>query len=572
MERPCRGQIMKSLKSRVSNNRLDTHFYNIIDKMLILIIFLLVFTFILYPILAVIHKSFFPNGSFSLDLYKDILVNNKKLLKNSLFVASLSTVFSTLIALCISIYTSFSKHKIKNLVMFVLILSMISPPFISSLAYIQLFGKRGFITHTLLKLTLNPYGWKGIVIMQSLSMASLSSLMLIGSINSIDKNLLNASRDLGSDSNFALINILLPLMRPSLIVCALLSFVKSLSDFGTPMVIGGSFNVLATEIYMRIIAYSALEYASALNVLILVPSLLLFIAYRFYMKRSSNLTKASGRSSYEDLDIKIKGIPYYFITLVTFMFLIMTLLQYTSIFLSSISKFSYGKFQWTLDHIKYLRVYNSSSFIRSIVYSLIAGIFGTLLGILIAYYVERRHIIGTKTLDFISTLPYIIPGTFFGIGYILAFNNYPLELTGTAAIVVLNCIFKQLPMTTKTSSSSLSLINSDIERSAKDLGASNFHVLKDVIFPNMKSAFAIGFMNNFTSTMTTIGAIIFLIYPGQKVATVDLFDAINSGNMGVASVISSIIILITLGINIVVSKFILGRSVVKSVSSIKGAN
>lgn len=125
-------------------------------------------------------------------------------------------------------------------------------------------------------------------------------------------------------------------------------------------------------------------------------------------------------------------------------------------------------------------------------YSLIAGVVGSILGMVVAYFNERRKIPGMEFVNFISTLPYIIPGTFFCIGYILAFNNVPLALTGTAIIVVLNCVFKQIPMTTKVSSPVISQINGDIEHAAKDLGASNFYIIKDIIIANLKTAFVLG--------------------------------------------------------------------------------
>lgn len=233
-------------------------------------------------------------------------------------------------------------------------------------------------------------------------------------------------------------------------------------------------------------------------------------------------------------------------------------LQYTSIFLSAITKYNFNKMYFTLDNIRRVYEYNLSSFGRSIIYSLITGLIGSLIGIFICYYVDRRKVIGGEFIDFISTLPYIIPGTFFGIGYIFAFNKYPLEFTGTAFIVIANCIFKQIPMTTKVSSAVLSGIDSQIEEAAKDLGAPNIFIIKDIILPMLKPAFLVGFINNFTSTMTTIGAIIFLIYPGQKVATVEMFDAIQSGEYGVGSVMASLIIIITLIINILFTKFIIG--------------
>lgn len=188
---------------------------------------------------------------------------------------------------------------------------------------------------------------------------------------------------------------------------------------------------------------------------------------------------------------------------------------------------------------------------------MITGVLGSIIGFLISYYLEIRKIKGMKTIDFISTMPYIIPGTFFGLGYILAFNKYPLELTGTALIVILNCIYKQLPLPTKVSSAVISQINPQVNEAAKDLGAHELYLLKDVVAPMSKSAFLLSFVNNFTATMTTVGSIIFLVYPGRKLATLVMFDAIQTGKYRIGSVIACMLILMTLIVNLIFSKFLL---------------
>ncbi len=555
-------------KSRVS--KLDTRFYNVIDYVLIGLISISVLVFILWPIVCVIKTSLFIDGEFTLELYEKLFTSNKKLLYNSVFVATLTAVISTVLSVAVAIKINFMEGKKKLIFMGILMVTMISPPFVSSLAYIQLFGRRGLITYRLLGLSINPYGWHGIVAMQSLSFASLNALMLLGIISKIDKSLIQSSLDLGSSPSYAVRKVVIPLIKPAILVCFLLSFVRSLSDFGTPMTIGGPFNVLATEIYMQIIGYANLPLSSAMNVIILIPALLVFVLYRRLMKKNDLLVKGtSNKGSVEELNIKIKGIFNWVITSISAVFFVMMIMQYGIIFISGITKYSYGKMQFTLDHFNYLKLYSMSTFIRSIVYGIIVGVTGTCIGILLSYYVERRKLFGGQILDFISTLPYIIPGTFFGIGYILAFNKPPLLITGTAAIVIINCVFKQMPLTTKTASAALSQINVNLEEAGRDLGAGKFHVIKDIVLPNMRNAFIVGFINNFTTSMTTIGSIIFLIHPGKKLATLALFDAINSGEYGVGSLIATIIIIITMFVNLLFSKIILGRSAMKDVSSIE---
>lgn len=553
-----------SVNKKVSS--LGTFFNKIFEKGLFIIVVVLILIFILWPILNVIKESFLLDGKFTLNLYKELIQNKSRLIYNSVFVGVLTMICSTIISICIAIYASFSDNKIRKIITVILMITMISPPFVSSLAYINLFGRRGLITHGILNLAINPYGWKGIVMMQTISNVSINSLLLMGIISGIDKNLLMASQDLGSSPSYAIRKVLLPSMIPGIIVCALLTFIRSLSDFGTPMVIGGAFDVLATEVYLNIIANSNIAMASAMSVLILIPSLIAFFVYRYYMKKSNLLVEGNNKIVSNDNEFNLKGAMKIFLVSITLFYITVMLLQYGSIFISSISKFRKGNFIFTLENYQNLKNYNMSCFIRSIVYSLITGVIGSILGMIIAYFTERRKIRGMKTLDFISTLPYIIPGTFFGIGYILAFNGPIISLTGTATIVILNCIFKQMPMTTKASSAAIVQINGEIEEAAKDLGASNIHVIKDIIIPNLKTAFVVGFVNNFTATMTTVGAIIFLVYPGQKVATLEMFDAIQTGNYGVGAAIATIIIIITLFVNLVVSKVILGEKRCKDVS------
>ncbi len=548
---------MKDKRNRVSKT-LDTPFLNLIDRIILTIVILSVLLFILYPMIAVIGKSFIVDGKFTLDIYKDLFSNNAKLLKNSLFVAILTTVISTILSVAVSIYVSFSNSKYKKILILILMLTMISPPFVSSLAYISLFGRRGFVTHNILGLTANTYGWKGIVAMQSLGFTSLNALMLTGVIGGVDKNLLNSSLDLGGSFSYTIRRILIPLMKPGIIVVALLTFVRSLADFSTPIIIGGSFNVLATHAYLNVVAYSDLPMAAAISILLFVPAIIAFIFYRILMKDSNIISGSNLREgSSEKGTVTIKGFFPRLLQVMTYIFLIMMILQYLSIFMSALTKQKFGTMYFTLDNIRESRNYISGSFIRSIVYSLITGIIGSIIGFLISYYLELRKIKGMRSIDFISTMPYIIPGTFFGLGYILAFNDYPLALTGTGLIVILNCIFKQLPLPTKVSSAVISQINPQVNEASKDLGAHELYFLKDTVVPMSKSAFSISFVNNFTATMTTVGSIIFLVYPGKKLATLVMFDAIQSGKYKIGSVIACMIILMTLTVNLVFSKILL---------------
>lgn len=309
---------------------------------------------------------------------------------------------------------------------------------------------------------------------------------------------------------------------------------------------------MATEIYMQIIGYSNLQKSSALNVLLLIPAVVGFALYRYLMRKNDkifagNNNKASGAEE----DFKLKGISGIVVYATSALFFVIMILEYGSIFLNSFSKNMRGTLKFTTDYLNALLERNMDTFIRSIVYALIVALVGTFIGMFLSYYIERRRIRFGNFLDFIVTMPYMLPGSCFGIGYILAFNHEPLKLTGTALIVIANMIFKQMSITTKAVTASLAQINLNMDDAARDLGANKLRVFWDVLLPNLKPAFVTGFVNNFTSAMITAGSVIFLITPGQKIAVFTLFDSINTGKYGEASMIATFIILITVLINVV---------------------
>lgn len=519
--------------------------YKIADFILICMVAILIILFILLPFFAVLKESIYSNNKFNFKYIIEIFLK-PKLIKNSIKVAFITGIITTFISTCIAIYYYIAGSKTKTVIRIILSTTIISPPFVTALSYINLFGRRGLISYHLLKLSINPYGMWGVILMQIISDFSLSSLLLMGFIISIDKSLIDSAKSLGAKTNNIIKDILLPFLIPAIKASALLTFLRSLSDFGTVAIIGGNFNVLASESYFAVISEGNVAKAAAINVVLLLPALIVFI---FYQKSIKNISLSTHGLGSGDENIEKKGYLYTIVKLIAIIFILWISIQYTSIFLSSISMMRKGKLIYTLQNIIEARVYLNKTIFRSVYYSLISAFFGSILGLIIAYYLQIRKIKIFKIIDFIATLPYIIPGTFFGLGYLMAFNKPPLYIVGTSAIVILNILFKQIPFSTKMGNASMEKINLDSLNSIRDLGGNRISELKDAIIPMSKDALSISFINAFTTSMTTIGSIIFLVSPGQKVLTIVMFDLIQSGNYNVGSVIAVLIIVICLIVN-----------------------
>ena len=496
------------------------------------------------------------NKVYTLEMYRGIFDENYKLLKNTIFTSLLSSIGATLLGTCIAFYIVFTKLWTKNVLYNFLIITMVSPPFVFGLSFITLFGRRGLITYRLLGMKFNPYGWHGIVILQIIGELSFAAFLLVENFKRVDGKLINASRSLGASQWETIKRVIIPFSSTGIISVFFILFTKNLADFGTPIIIGGNYTTLATEAYLTVIGKGDLSKASAMTTLLIFPALFLFYFYRKNLEKSNNLYSISKGGEVFNFSLTLPLPLKIFLSSISIIFVGIMFLQYGSIFLSGFYNYTINGFEFTLEYFELFKLGKYSTFIRSVIYSIIAGFSSAVIGIVISYFIERKNIRTMKIFEFLSTLPYIIPGTFFGLGYILAFNNYPLALTGTASIVVLNCIFRQISIGSKTGSSFFSKIDRNLEKAAQDLGAPKTKIMTDIMFPLVKPAFMIAFINGFTTTMTTTGAIIFLISPGASVATVEMFNTIRDGDYGLASIIAIFIIVVTFFINILAIKFI----------------
>ncbi len=523
---------------------------NLIDFSLELLLALSVILFILMPFLSVFIESFIIDGSLNFKYYKDILAN-KNLLYNSLKLGVLTSLLSLITSVIVSVYTYLSDKKIQKIINVILAITLISPPFVTSLSYINLFGRRGFITYNILHLSFNPYNMWGVSFMQTLSFLSLNCLVLLGLLNNMSKDILNSARSLGADTNSIIIDIIIPQLKNGLITVFLLSFFKAMSDFATPSIIGGKFNVLALESYFEVIANGNLAKASTLNILLLLPILLVFIISNIFNKEK---TLVGNSYAQNDVNIKRDGFIFKIFRVLSIFILLLLVLLYGSIILSAFSRMKNGHLILTLENFAKTRNYINKAMLRSVIYSLISAFFGTLIGLLIGYYIIIKNSKFMKIIDVFSNLPYIIPGTFFGLGYLLYFKSPPIMITGTSIIVVLNVLFKQLPFSSRVGNAAMKSVDPGIVNSIRDLGGNTFYEIKDGIIPNIKASIRISLINSFVTTMTTVGSIIFLVYPGKKLMTLVMFDVINSGKYNEGSVIALLIMIIcllfTLAINL----------------------
>lgn len=508
---------------------------------------LILLTFVLFPLFEMVLKGFTDDGHFSLRFYKQVLSTSsfKTSLVHSISVGIVVSFLCTFVSMFYAIVSYYSKSKsIKTILTLITLVSLISPPFVSSLSYIQLYGRRGLITSALLHLSINPYNVYGIILMQVISFAPFNIVFLLGFMKNISSYSINAARSLGANDSHILTDVIVPSLFPSLLSLFMLTFIRSISDYATPIVIGGRFNTIASDIYLQMIGYSDLNKVSVLNMSIMIPSVIAFVLYYRGEQRNALLDRTSMVTTSHSFSPFRAGVLGFIMIIFTSIVGIMSFLQYASILFSSFFKYTKNGYKFTSEYINTFLKMDMTSVIRSIVYSFIVIFISLFMSLLLSYYITRVKGRKSHFTEILILLPYTIAGPTFGIAYLLAFNHKPIYITGTALIVILNMTFKQFPVSYRIIEDSLKSIDISEDKSALSLGASRFRVIKDIIFPKMKDGSFSLFVYNFSTSMTTAGAIIFLITPSKQLAVFKLFDAVYVGDYGRASVIASAIILI----------------------------
>ena len=536
-----------------------------VTTIVVLITFLTLF--ILYPLAMLLVDSFYGEGGLTLDIFRRIfkIPTFTRAITNTLKVGFLVGILSALIGLLfayVEVYVRVGRFT-GGLFKVVSMLPVVSPPFVLSLSMIMLFGKAGIITRFLLGIYDNSvYGFWGIVIVQTLTFFPVCYMMLKGLLKNIDPSLEEAARDMGASRMKVFTSVTLPLLLPGLGNAFLVTFIESIADFANPMLIGGSYDTLATTIYLQITGAYDKAGAAAMAVVLLAITLLMFAVQKYYLeaKTAATLTgKASrGRMLIEDKSVKL---PLTVLCSLAAMFVI---LMYICVPIGAFfPTWGYKFFPLTGKWfgLVFTRYHGFKAFKDSFVLSLIAAPITALLSMIIPYLVVKRRFRGKGFIEAVSMLAMAVPGTVLGVGYIRGFSGGLFHsgilqgIYGTGLILIIVFVVRSLPTGTRSGISALRQIDKSIEESAYDMGADSFKVFMTVTLPLIKDSFLSGLVTAFVRSITAISAIILLVTPQFLLITVQINEFAEKGSYSLACAFATILIIITYGAVLLMNLF-----------------
>lgn len=517
---------------------------------IIVIILAILVIFCIYPIVRLLITCMTDaKGNFDLSSIEYVLkkTNIGTALVNSIRLGLIVGVLATIVGFIFAFSINRTTMKGKRFFHIVAMLPILSPPFVISLAVIILFGRSGVITKQLLGIkNNNVYGFTSLVVVQTLAMFPLAYLNLKGVMESMDSSVENAARSLGAGRAKVFFSVTLPLSIPAIASAFLIVFAKSLSDFGNPQVLAGDYAVLSVSAYTQITGLYNIRTGSFMAASILLPSLLAFFIQKYWVAKKSFVTitgKPVGAVDY----ISEKPIVYTLFAFCTFFTAVILLFYGTVVWVSLVKT-------WGVDMSLSLKnfqfITKSGSGKKALRDTLILSFFATpitaILGMGIAYLLVRKKFFGKRLMELSSMIPFAVPGIALGIGYVVSFNQKPLLLTGTAAIIVITLVFRTLSVGVEAGSNSLRQVDKSIEEASTILGANNFTTFTRISLPIMKSALYSGLLNAFVRSMTSVSAIIFLVSVKWNLLTVSIMSAIESNKLGLASAYCVLLMVIVL--------------------------
>jgi len=499
---------------------------------------------------------------------------------NTLVLATLTGVLTTAIGLAFALLTTRGELRAVRMFRALTILPLITPPFVVSLALIVLFGRTGIVTQWVSYLFDVPrsrwiYGMPGVLLAQLLSGAPIAFMLLEGTIRAIAPSLEEAAATMGARRLTVFRTVTWPLLRPGLAAAFLLGFVESLADFGNPLVLGGDFDVLSTRIFFAIAgARHDPGRAAALAILLLALTFGAFAAQAYWLGKRRYVT-VSGKGDSGVPSPLPRGLAMG-CGAIALPWAAFTAVIYGIIMVGGFVH-DIGRGDMTITWRHFVTAFEVEmqagsaafrgaawdSLFTTLEVSAISAPLTAGMGIMLAWLLARQVFPGRRTLEFMAMLSFAIPGTVVGVSYIMAFNVPPIELTGTAMILIICFVFRNLPVGVRGGIAALSQIDRSLDEASATMGAGAFTTLRRVILPLLRPAIVAALAYSFVHAMTGVSAIIFLVSAKYNMATAYIVGRVEAGEIALAIAYSSLLIvlmlIVVLGIERVVGRVQIGR-------------
>jgi len=343
-----------------------------------------------------------------------------------------------------------------------------------------------------------------------------------------------AARNLGAGPWRVFRTVTLPLSRPGLGAAILTTAIYVLEDFGNPQIIGGVFTVLPTQAYSLISGFGDFTGAAAVSTILLLLALGLYVA-KIRLDGGRAFVTISGRaSSMPRPPVPRTVSAACFVACLALAALL--ILVYGTLVVSAFTAVFPTNLSFTTRHFEFVATgTNGDALKNTLVFSTVAAGLSAVFALFAGWLVQRGDWPGRGVLDFLLIMPAAIPGIFFGIGYLTAFNQAWLDWVDRGWLIILAMVFWNIPVGYQAAVAGLRQIDRSLDEAATSLGASKLRGFRDVLLPMLGGSLRVGFVTTFVRAVTTLSVVIFLFTPATTVATIRIYQLVNDLNWGGAT-------------------------------------
>ena len=468
---------------------------------------------------------------------------------NSLWVASLSTVITVPMAFIYAYALTRSCMPARGLFKTIALIPILVPSLLPGLALVYLFGNQGLIKALLFGHKI--YGPVGIVMAEVFTTFPHALLIIVAALSLADARLYEAAVALRATRRRIFTSVTLPGARYGLISATFVVFTMVITDFGAPKVIGGQYNVLATDVYKQVIGQQNFQMGAVVSTILLIPAALAYFVDRMARRRQVAL-------------LSIRAVPYqpaphrafdgamlvYCVVIGILLLGMVAVSQY-----AALVKFFPYNLSFTLAHYDFDRKGGGgwSSYYNSIRLALLTAVVGTALVFVGAYLAEkgRGFLAGRALFQFLAMLPMAVPGLVLGLAYIFFFNHPANPLHGlyrTMAILVICTVVHFYTVGHLTAATALRQMDPEFETVAASLRQPFYKTFWRVTVPVCLPAILDIGIYLFVNAMTTVSAVVFLYGPQTELASVSVLNMDDTGEIASAAAMAMMIFYTNVGV------------------------
>ncbi|PFA15387.1 putative 2-aminoethylphosphonate ABC transporter permease subunit [Bacillus cereus] len=542
-----------------------------IQRLLIIGMLLSFFIMLVLPLLQLFTQAFYDKdgafvgvANFSKYFTTPTLVQS---LQNTIWISGATTIISVTLAFAYAYAIARTNVFGKRVFQYVALLPLFAPTMMHGIALTYLFGNQGLITKGMFGLfegiQIPLYGPVGIVMAEVMYTFPQAFLILLIAFQGSDYRLYEASNMLGASKAKQFLTVTLPSVKYGLISAMFVVFTLSFTDFGAPKIVGGQYNVLATDVYKQVIGQQNMSMGATVGMILLIPAIFAFAVDRITQRKQANLL-SSKAVPYRIINNKKRDvISFVYCSVVT----LMIMLLFVAVGIAASVKVWPYNMSFTFEHFNFSSLTGDGleAFKNSVIVSAVTAVIGAILTFVFAYAIEKIEQLQflRKVGYFFSIVPLAIPGLVLGLGYVFFFSQPTIQilglsitnpfhsLYGTIAVLVLVNIIHFYSVTFVTATTALKKLDREFELVSQSMSIPFYKTFFRVTVPMCLPAILEMVMYYFVNSMVTVSAVVFLYAADFKLAAVSIVNMDDAGNVAPAAAMSVLIVVTNIVVRVV---------------------